>query len=256
MKTRNKPGESFFAKYAHEYDFLTDAQSRSAGHEKEVVALIERFKPGRVLDAGCATGLTSFLFATHGCEAIGLDRSRDMISLARKNYASQGLPLKFVYGQFEALPQRIGRSFDLIVCLANSIVGVGTVAGLSQSLRGFCRLLRPGGSVVIQLLNVQSLFDGEIIPVRATQHESIMYLRYLERQRDRTVLTVVRIDRKSSPIEFEVFRNESASFTPIVLRRALLRAGFGRVESYSDVKMSKAFTHRARDLVLIASKPR
>ncbi len=54
---------SAFEKYAHEYDLITNAAQREKYHQKEVDALIARFRPRSVLDAGCASGLTAMLFA-------------------------------------------------------------------------------------------------------------------------------------------------------------------------------------------------
>ena len=58
-----KNNNSFFDVYAHEYDALTDASNRKTPHEREVKAMINYFEPSSVLDAGCATGLTGYLFA-------------------------------------------------------------------------------------------------------------------------------------------------------------------------------------------------
>ena len=57
--------KSFFDVYAHEYDILTSADKRVVPHRKEIKALIEAFNPTKVLDAGCATGLSSSLIAEH-----------------------------------------------------------------------------------------------------------------------------------------------------------------------------------------------
>ncbi|HVP07362.1 MAG TPA: hypothetical protein VMS71_05920, partial [Candidatus Acidoferrum sp.] len=73
------PKRSFFEIYANEYDWLTDAASREKNHERELAAIIERYRPTSVLDAGCATGLTAMLFARNGVRAVGLDRSKAML---------------------------------------------------------------------------------------------------------------------------------------------------------------------------------
>ena len=127
--------KSVFEEYAHEYGLLTNERARRVNHLKEVGALIDRFHPTSVLDAGCAIGLTSALFAGQGVTAVGLDRSRRMIAQAKKNYTETRLPLSFRTGNFERLPKALTGKFDMVVCLANSISGVGTRRELS--LRGY-----------------------------------------------------------------------------------------------------------------------
>ena len=98
---------SFFDKYPHEYDWLTDEQARLPKHDAEVRGLIKRFGPKAVLDAGCGTGLTSFLFASHGVRVVGIDRSHGMLGIAERKYADKGLPISFRRAKFEALPRRL-----------------------------------------------------------------------------------------------------------------------------------------------------
>ncbi len=119
---------SVFDIYAHEYDLITNAAEREKYHKKEVAAIIKRFKPETALDAGCATGLTSTLLAEIGIATVGLDSSEAMIKVATKKAKGQKLPLEYRLGRFENLPTSMTKRFDLVVCLANSISGVPTLA--------------------------------------------------------------------------------------------------------------------------------
>jgi len=244
--------QSVFEKYAHEYDILTNAKAREKTHREEVRALIDRFHPGRVLDAGCAVGLTASLFAEQGVEAVGLDCSRSMIAEARTKYAGTGLPLSFRTGRFERLPHSLDGRFDLVVCLANSISGVGTAANLKLGFAGFYRMLRQGGALVLQSLNLSSLKDGEVLPVKATQEGRIGYLRFARRRNNLYELTVVRVDMSASPLQFEVFSHEFDSFSVDQMEATLRRSGFRRIRRYGDLSMSKPFRTKSRDIVLVS----
>lgn len=247
---------SFFEKYASEYDWLTNAADRVPGHSREVERLIGRFQPERVLDAGCATGLTAFLFASKGVMAVGLDRSRAMLTVARKKYSSTDLCLNFRSGSFQSLPKDMDQSFDLVVCLANSIAGVESRANLARSLKGFRRALRPGGNVVLQALNIDALKDGEIAPVRTTEHGVVVYSRFLERSLRKSILYVLRLEGHGVSCKTELFRHESVSFTPSILGQALAKAGFVNIRRYGDLMMTKRFSAGSRDIVMVAQRPR
>lgn len=246
--------ESFFDKYAHEYDWLTNAAGRTENHRREVDAIIERFQPTRVLDAGCATGLTSSLFASRGIETVGLDRSEQMLEIAEDKYASAGLPLKFQYGSFESLPKSLTGSFDLVVCLANSIVGVETKAKLARSMKGFKRVLRPGGYLVMQALNTRALKNGTIMPVKTTQHDGIIYSRFLERVGEQSVLYIMRTETRQASPQAELFRHVSTSFTREVLSSELKLTGFVGISAFADLMFEKRFTPQSRDIVLVARR--
>jgi ubiquinone/menaquinone biosynthesis C-methylase UbiE len=245
---------SVFEKYAHEYDILTNAKAREKHHREEVRALIDRFHPTSVLDAGCAMGLTAALFAREGVGAVGLDRSRSMIAEARRKYGHSGLSLKLVQGSFERLPRNLDGRFDMVVCLANSITGVGTISNLRKSLSGFRRVLKPGGTLVLQALNYEAVREGEILPVRATQRGKVGYLRYARRRGSRQELTVVRLDFTTQPFTFEPFVHEFDNFTLTQLKAALVRAGFRPVSRYGDLLLWRPFKRSSRDIVLTAVK--
>jgi SAM-dependent methyltransferase len=245
---------SVFEKYAHEYDILTNTGAREKNHRLEVRALIDRFHPTTVLDAGCASGLTAALFAREGVSAVGLDRSARMIAVAKEKFQNENLPLTFRTGHFERLPKSLNGKFDLVVCLANSISGVGTAAKLRASLKNFQRLLRPGGTLVLQTLNLAALKDGEVMPVKGTQTGKIGYVRFARRRGQRMEISVVRLDLSTEPFGFEPFVHETESFAPARLTDEVRKAGFGRIARYGDLLLTRPFKRSSRDFVIMGSR--
>lgn len=246
--------QSFFDKYPHEYDWLTDEQSRLPKHDLEVQGLIRRFAPGLVLDAGCGTGLTSYLFASHGVKVLGIDRSQGMLGMAEQKYGSKGLPLSFRAARFEALPKGMSAQFDLVVCLANSVSGVETRTGLRKVLKGFRETLKPRGNLVLQLLNIASVKDQSHVIVRTTEHDDIVYLRYLSRRGPKAMLTVIRMDTSTGPATFEPFVHEHEPFDSAILKSELSKVGFQKIAAYSDLSFKTKFRAVGRDLVLVARR--
>lgn len=252
MSTEKSP--SVFEIYAREYDWITDALSREKYHRKEVAAIIGRFKPQTVLDAGCATGLTTRLFADAGVAAVGLDRSRQMLEVARNKYGDSSREISFRYGRFERLPRKLHGKFDMVVCLANGISGVDTVARLRQSLHGFRSVLADGGTLVLQMLNYSAVAEGRLMPVRATEHNGIVYERFTERVGKRVSLYVTRLDMNEKPPKLEVFRHQFDNFTEALVTREIQKVGFIRIRKYSDLYLSKKFRKSSRDLVITATR--
>lgn len=252
MKRTND--RSVFEVYAHEYDLMTNAAGREKAHGRELAALAKRFSPNSVLDAGCATGLSAMLFARMGIKAIGLDRSHRMLQVARKKFKNSDLPLSFVRGSFESLPERFDSSFDLVVCLANSISGVSSLQLLRKSLTSFRRVLRPGGTLVMQMLNFASIPATGLRPIRVTENDGIVYARYMERRGNRIAIHVDRIDLNSNPPTLEPFRHESDNFSPEELLVQLQSVGFNQIHKYANLFLTKRFSKSARDLVVTARR--
>ncbi len=251
---KKKSDVSVFEKYAHEYDLITNADQRVKYHAKEVNAIIKMFKPESVLDAGCATGLTSMLFAKEGIKTVGLDRSRKMLAVAKGKYQDSGYPLTFSYGEFEKLSKKFHNKFDLVVCLANSISGVHTEAELWKTFSNFNSVLKPGGHLVLQMLNYVTLEEGKLFPIKATNNNGLVYVRYSERHRKKFFVYVVRIDTNQTPPAFEVFRHDFDNFSVSEVTRVLKSCKFSKAQKYSDLLLTKKYTKTSRDLIITVQK--
>ena len=247
---------SFFDKYAHEYDQLTGAPARTPHHKEELQSLIEDFRPGKVLDAGCGAGLSSMLLATQKIETVGLDRESALIETARKKYDHLNLPLEFIEGSYEALPKKLIEEFDLVICLANGISGLGSQAVLNQGIKGFFDCLKPGGTLVIQMLNFASLTENQVMPIKVTKCQGIIYTRYARRQGRQYSLHIVRIDNTGKEPTFEAFCHDFNNFTPTELACSVKEAGFTSLKRFADIQRKEKFEKIARDLVLVATKPK
>jgi len=247
-------GPSFFDTYAHEYDLMTDAVAREAYHQEEVAAIIDRFQPHSVLDAGCATGLTSMLFARRGIGTVGLDRSRKMIREARRKYSHLDYPLEFRPGHFERLPKKLRERFDLVVCLANSISGTGTLPKLRLALRQFHAVLKPAGTLVLQLVNYLTVKERQFQPIKATEHNGIVFERFSSRRGKRFYIYVTRLDLNRKPPDLKAFVHEFDNFSEREVTTSVRFTGFVKVRKYSDLYLTKKFSRSSRDLVLVCSK--
>ena len=253
MAAKKQP--SVFEVYAHEYDLITNAAQRVKPHSKEVAALIKKFKPENVLDAGCASGLTALLFAEEGVEAVGLDRSRPMLKVANETRGKLRDNLSFCYGDFISLSKKLHNKFDLVVCLANSISGVGSTANLRKSLANFRAVLKPGGTLVLQMLNYLAIKEGVLFPIKATENKGIVYERFSERRGNQMFVYVTRLDLNQNPHKYEIFRHEFDNFEVGQVLKAFERVKFGDIKKYGDLLLSKRFTKSSRDLIVTARRP-
>jgi len=112
----------------------------------------------RVLDAACGTGMHALALARLGYQASGADLSRGMIERARLNASSARLEVRFEVAGFGDLAQTFGRlAFDVLLCLGNSLPHILESAGLTAALADFAACLRPGGLLILQNRNFDSV---------------------------------------------------------------------------------------------------
>ena len=105
--------------------------------------------PGRVLDAGCGTGKVLTLLGE--ARPVGLDLSATALALAR-----QRGPFALTRGSAVSLPFAAG-SFDVAVSL-DVLANVGP-GEASAALAELCRVLAPGGGLILNLVAFQALYS-------------------------------------------------------------------------------------------------
>ena len=101
----------------------------------------------RVLDVATGTGAVALeLVRQHGCAVVGIDRSPEMLAVARRRVAAAGLETRIELheGRAEALPVP-SASFDALTVTYL----LRYVDDPAATLRELARVVRPGGTVAL-----------------------------------------------------------------------------------------------------------
>jgi ubiquinone/menaquinone biosynthesis C-methylase UbiE len=108
-----------------------------------------------LLDVACGTGLhLKHLKDDFSCT--GVDVNKSMLKIARKN--AKGVTFK----EADMKTLRLGKQFDVIVCLLSSIGYVKTAASLEKTIRNFSKHLKKGGLALIEPSHAKSFYvSGE-----------------------------------------------------------------------------------------------
>ena len=132
----------FYGEYAWAFDLLID---RPVASECTAIAgwLVERgVVPGaRLLDAGCGTGRYAIELGHRGYVVEGVDRSPDLIDVAKRSAIHQPGSVSFHVGDLLALPDR---RYDAILCRGVLNDFVNDAARLSVFAAFAGALRRPG----------------------------------------------------------------------------------------------------------------
>jgi 2-polyprenyl-3-methyl-5-hydroxy-6-metoxy-1,4-benzoquinol methylase len=102
---------------------------------------VMRFRPQRVLDAGCGTGRVAIELARRGVTTVGVDVDRSMLTTAQARDTS----VEWVERDLTTLD--LGQDFDVVVMAGN--VPLFTAPGTQAALVAGCaRHVAPGGVLV------------------------------------------------------------------------------------------------------------
>ncbi|WP_462318409.1 class I SAM-dependent methyltransferase [Marinilabilia sp.] len=133
-----------------------------------------------LLEAGCGTGNLAFLLAERGAVVTGIDLDSEMILKARSkkpsdsNVEFENLDILKMGGHF---PNPI---FDGIVSFGNTIVHLEDKAEIKQFLRNSLEALRPGGKVMLQIINYDRILNQGINFLPTIENDKITFERYYD----------------------------------------------------------------------------
>lgn len=117
-------------------------ESRRLATNRAILDILLEREPGRVLDVGCGEGWLTHRLAERGVDVLGFDSSSELVERAM---SGPGTFRVLSYASFAADPHQLGDDYDIAVCNF-SLLG----KEIRPVLRGCSRVLREGGSVVIQ----------------------------------------------------------------------------------------------------------
>jgi ubiquinone/menaquinone biosynthesis C-methylase UbiE len=108
-----------------------------------------------LLDVACGTGLhLKHLKDDFSCT--GVDVSKAMLKIARKNVK------EVTFKEADMKTLRLGKQFDVILCLLSSIGYVKTAASLEKTIWNFSKHLKKGGLALIEPSHAKSAYvSGE-----------------------------------------------------------------------------------------------
>ena len=153
------------------YEAMIDWPKRLANEGPFFRHLFERVGVRRVADVACGTGRHAAMFHSWGLEVHGLDISPAMIRRAR---AAFGEPpgLRWAVQGFDQPAGEPG-ALDAVVCLGNSLSLAPDRAAALRALGAMFDAVRPGGVVVVHVLNLWSLPPGPSVWQKVIRRRSI-----------------------------------------------------------------------------------
>ena len=147
------------------FESIIDWPKRLAHEEPFYRRLFERVGVRSVLDAACGTGRHAGMFHSWGLRVEGADLSPNMIARAR---AAVPEGVRWSVRGYDQIVDS-GTPFDAVVCVGNSLALAADMAMAAKALERMLAAVRPGGVVVVHVLNLWALPDGPCLWQKAVQ---------------------------------------------------------------------------------------
>lgn len=149
-ESKGRQVERMFDGIAHSYDLLNHTLSLGIDRRwrKAAIESLLPYSPCKVLDVATGTGDFALLTARTlpGAAVTGVDLSEGMLAVGRKKIKEAGLENRIALRKEDCLRLSFAdNSFDALTVA----YGVRNFENLDAGLREMCRVLRPGGRLVI-----------------------------------------------------------------------------------------------------------
>lgn len=133
-----------FVKYAAYYDLLYRDKDykKEAGYVDSLIRRYSRKRNRTLLDVGCGTGGHAVWFVKKGYRVFGIDRSAEMVSIAKKRYP-EGKRAEFMVRDISSFSSP--RKFDIALSLFHVMGYLTANEGFARSLANIYRQLKKGG---------------------------------------------------------------------------------------------------------------
>lgn len=160
-----------FGRAADRYDWHTPPQHYQ--HDHAFVLSRLPAQPCRVLDVGCGTGVFLEKAVADGFDAVGLDASPEMVSVASRRVDLARVRLERMQEIAESA------SYDGIVSLSWSFNYVSSFDEAREVLGRFFNALRPGGRLILQIAhaaNATGALNEDREPGPDGQADDVLFL--------------------------------------------------------------------------------
>jgi SAM-dependent methyltransferase len=183
--TKSQPkSPPVFSSYARYYDLIYRDKDYAA--EAEYVAgLIRKFCPSArtILEMGSGTGIHAFLLAEKGFTVHGVERSEEMINIARHNAANhptlQSSNPLFSPGDLRDI--RLNKHFDVVISLFHVISYQTTNEDVTAAFETARQHLNPGGVFIFDVwYGPAVLTERPAVRVKRIADEKIEVIRLAE----------------------------------------------------------------------------
>ena len=242
----------FYDQIADTYDEMTNLESRLENIRTFVSQLKNRYSLTSAIDVACGTGGHVIALSQICIRAVGVDISESMLDKARASAKEKGVKAQWIHCPMQELSQHIKEQFDIVLCLGNSLPHLLTKEDLSKTLSAFAQVLRPGGVLLVQLLNYHQVLKEKKRLVAVTKNNNNEYIRFYDFLPDLIQFNLLRIKWEGTKSKSTLSSTELFPYTFDSLENTLQEHNFSTVNFYEDLEFHPFNKENSSNLVIEA----
>ena len=244
----------FYDRISGDYDRMTGFEQRFVRERPFIKMLVDRHGIRTAVDAGTGTGFHALLLAQLGVQVTAVDISPTMIAALGDHAATMGLAVTALVAPFRDLPDRIREPQDAVFSLGNTVAHASSYDELVEFLMAFRRVLKPGGILLLQLLNYKRILVTKESVQVVREEGNTRFVRWYDYEDARIRFNITR-EYAGDTQPATTISVLLTPFTDDDLRRGLLTAGFGDVHIYGSIALEAFEADRSKDCVVLAQVP-
>ena len=196
-------------------------------------------KPGLICDLACGTGTFTVNLAKRGYDMIGVDKSPQMLNLAREKAVNEGLDILFLAQSFTKLDLYGG--CDAFLCMLdgfNYVLSPKTLFEIAKKIKT-C-FLEPGGIMIFDLSSFYKLENYIGNNTFIYDKDGIFYAWENKFHKKSGISDMYMNFFVKSGKSYKRFseRHLQKAYTEVEIKKIFLAAGFDSVESFSPLSFS------------------
>jgi 2-polyprenyl-3-methyl-5-hydroxy-6-metoxy-1,4-benzoquinol methylase len=250
-----------FEDLAITYDRTINWSTRLSRELPFLLCAMQNVEDGQILDLACGSGRHALEFAKRGFDVVGLDKSVQMIEAAKQLASDNKIHIDFRIGDMVDVKNVVDGSFDLIICLGNSLALLPTPQAVKQTLQGVFTLLRKGGVFVFQVLNFQEIHQSgfRVFPMKLgqlAQGQKVIFLRFFEtiKKAESARLIFAGLIQEKTQWQTNLRSQKVLQLDSGLMTTLLQDTKFRQIDFFGNYERSPFSPSESRNLVAVAMK--
>ena len=149
------PARRFYDRLARDYHLIYADWNAAIESQARAIDRIVRCEVGAppldLLDCACGIGTQAIGLALRGYRLHATDLSRPALQRARREARSRGAQLTFAQADLRDLGRSVASTFDVVICLDNSLAHMMTARELARAALSIKGRLKPRGLLIASI---------------------------------------------------------------------------------------------------------
>lgn len=243
------------------YDNSIDWDARLSRELPFLLKHLPKDSPARILDIACGSGRHSVALAKNSYSVTGFDSSQSMIDAAKQLSQPEGVSAEFLKANMLDFAEKIDSSFNLAICLGNSLALLASFEEVTQVLEQVYSILDTEGMFIFQVLNFEEiLLKGFLVFPRKTGKtkagQEVVFTRQfvLSSFENKSQLFLAAQVKNEDGWDTHVKQQSVLHLNHDWLTKVLTETGFSRIDLFGDYAEATFVADSHRNLIVRAWK--